>query len=99
MLLNVCGNILLVELVLLKTASIRESRRVENANLRKKSRGPIIVKNNGTHRVAALTCKFVEMGRVGLAMTARTTLLIAVVEDFEVVIINIFPEKDVCNKF
>ena len=96
--LNMSRNALLVELVLLKTASIRQSRRVEDANLHK-SYALITLKNTGTHRYAVLTCKFVDMGRVGLTLAARTTLLIAVVEDSEVVIVNIFAEKDICNEF
>ena len=96
---NMRRNTLLVELVLLKTASIRQSRRVEDANLCKESRAPITLKNTGAHQYAVLTCKFVDMGRVGLTLAARTTLLVVVVEDFEVVIINIFTEKDICNEF
>ena len=59
----------------------------------------ITLKNTGAYRYAVLTCKFVDTGRVGLTLVARTPLLIAVVEDLEVVVIDIFAEKDIRNEF
>ena len=58
----------------------------------------ITLKNTGDYRYAVLTCKFVGTGRDGLTLVARTPLLIFVVEDLEVVVIDIFAEKDIRNE-
>ena len=59
----------------------------------------ITLENTGAYRYAVLACKFVGTGRVGLTLAARTPLLIAVVKDLEVVVIDIFAEKDIRNEF
>lgn len=55
--------------------------------------------NAGAYQYAVLTCKFVNTGRVGLTLAARSTLLIAVVEDLEVVPISGVANKDIGNEF
>ena len=59
----------------------------------------ITLKDTGAYQYAVLTCKFVDTGRVGLTLAARAPLLIAVVEDLEVIVIDIFAEKDIRNEF
>ena len=39
------------------------------------------------------------MGRIGLTLVIRTTLLIGAVEDIEVVLINVLACKDVADEF
>ena len=52
-----------------------------------------------TYHYTVLTCKFVNTGRVGLRLTARTTLLVTVVKDIEVITINVVADKDVGDEF
>ena len=58
----------------------------------------------GAYRYTVLTCKFVGTGRVGLTVEAysidrKNPFLIVAVEDLEVVVIDIFAEKDIRNEF
>ena len=95
MLLDLGRNTILVALVLLNTASISQSRGVEDANLGKRSPLPIMFQNDVTYCYAILACEFVKAGRVGLTLTIRTNLFIGAVEDFEVVEINSVADKDI----
>ena len=54
------------------------------------------MKNTGAHWYAVLTRKLVDMGRIGLNLAGRTTLLVGTVEDFEVVAIA---DKDIGDDF
>ena len=51
------------------------------------------------YQYTVLTCKFVNMGRVGLALAVGTTLFVGVVEDSQVIGINVFAEKDIGDEF
>ena len=53
------------------------------------------VQNAGTYLDAVVAHKFIKAGRVGLTLLTRTTLLIATVEDAEVVVINAVADKDI----
>jgi hypothetical protein len=53
----------------------------------------------GTYHYAVLTRKFVKLGRVGLALVVRTTLLVGVVEDVNVVVINVVAGNNIGDKF
>jgi hypothetical protein len=80
-------------------ASIGQSRRVENADLCKKSSILITSLTADTYQYTVRTSKFVNAGRVGLTVAVRTTLLVAVVEDSEVVAINVLADKDIGDEF
>jgi hypothetical protein len=47
----------------------------------------------------ALACKFVKAGGARLALIPGTALLIAVVEDVEVILISDFAETDIGDEF
>ena len=81
------------------TASIGESRRVEDANLRERSHFFIIFTDTQTYQHAILTCKFVNTGRVGLTLAGGTTLLVFLVDVAEVVVIKGCASKDIGDKF
>ena len=95
--LDLSRNTPLVELVLLNTASVGQPRRVEDADLGQ--RLCLLTKNTGAYHYAVVTRDFVKTGRIGLALIIRTTLLIRVIENVEVVVINVFAENDIGNEF
>ena len=99
MVLNLGRDTLLVELVLMNTPSISQSRRVEDANLRERSYLFIISTDTSTYHYAIITCKFVDTGRVGLTLAAGTSLLVLLVEDVEVVAIKGITNKDIGDEF
>ena len=96
---NLSCNTLLVEIVVLNTPSIGQSRRVEDVNLRKRSRVLIVPTDFVTHRYAVSTYKPVNIGLVGLTLTARTTLLVHVSKGFGLIEINVSAGKDVVEVF
>jgi len=98
-LLNLSGNAPLVELVLLNTARVRQPRCVEDANLGRRLRTLTISKSARTYHHAVLARKLVKTGRVGLTLVGGAILLVAAVEDFEIVGINIVADKDIGDKF
>ena len=51
------------------------------------------------HHYAVLACNFVKSGRAGLALVVRTTLLVGIVENVEVVVINVVASKDIGDEF
>ena len=51
------------------------------------------------HQYAVLACEFIKTRRVGLALAAGPTLLVAVVEEVEVIAINAFADKDIRDEF
>ena len=57
------------------------------------------IKGSSAHYDAIATCKFIESGRVGLTLTARTTLLVGGSKGFEVVMVNIPALKNICDEF
>ena len=97
MLLDLSRNSLVV-LVLLSTVSVGKSRRVEDANLESMSNILTIVNIAGTHHSAVLACKFVKAGRGRPTQVVRSTLLVGMVEDVEVVVINLVPSEDIGDK-
>jgi hypothetical protein len=97
-LLNLSSNILLVDLVLLNTASVGQPRCVEDANLGRRLRTRY-VQSASTHHNSAVAHKFVKAGRVGLTLIAGTLSFVAAIEDFEVVAINIVADKDISDEF
>ena len=99
MILNLSRDALLVLRVLMNTASIRQSRRVEDANLCERSHLFLICTDTCTYQYAIITCKFVNTGRVGLTLAARTSLLVFLVEDVEVVVTKRFTNKDIGDEF
>jgi hypothetical protein len=83
----------------MNTASIGQPRCVEDADLCERSHIRQAFKNTGTYQYSILTCKFVNTGRVGLTLTSRTTLLVLLVEDAEVVVIKGITDKDIGDEF
>ena len=95
MLLDLVCNPLLVEPILLKTASVGQARCVEDANLGKRLGLLTAFRHAGTYHYAVLAREFVKLGRVGLALAVRTTLLVGVVEGVEVVVIDAVAMKGI----
>ena len=56
-------------------------------------------KNCRTHHYAILARKLVKAGRVSLALVGRTTSLVSMVEDVEVVVVNVISGKDIGDEF
>jgi hypothetical protein len=83
----------------MNTSSIGQSRCVEYANLCEESRILQAFTNTGTYQYSILTCEFIHTGRVGLTLTSRTTLLVALVKDAEVVVIKWIADKDIGDEF
>jgi hypothetical protein len=54
--------------------------------------------NAFTYHYVVLARKFVKTGRDGLTLVAGTNLLVAAVEDFEVVVVNVPGDKDTSKK-
>ena len=97
MLLDLGRNALPVELVLLRTTSISQSRGVEDANLGKRLCTLTMFTNVDAYHYAVLACKFVNVGGVRLALVARTALLVGTVENVKVIIISVIAGKDIGN--
>ena len=57
------------------------------------------VHNVNTYHYAVLARKLVKSGHVGLARVVRTTLLVCMVEDVEVVVINVVAGKHISDEF
>ena len=99
MLLDMIHNTLLVELVVLNTASIGQPRCIKDANLGKRLHILTTLINASNHHYATLACELVKAGCVGLALVVRATLLVGVVKDVEVVVINIVTLKNIGDEF
>jgi len=95
---QVCDT-LLVELVMLNTASIGQPRCIEDANLGKMLSILTALISTRTYHYSVLACKFVEVGRVGLALVVRPTLLVAVVKGVEIVVIDVVSKQDIGDEF
>jgi len=99
MLLDLARNALFVELVLLRTASVGQPRRIEDANLRKRLWIFTTLTKAGTYHNAVLTLDFVKAGRVCATLITRATMLVGVVEDVGVAVVNISAGKSNFDKF
>ena len=99
MVLNFGRNARLVELVLTNTASIGQSGRVEDANLRERSHLFIILTDTCTYHYTIITCQFINTGRVGLTLAARTSLLVLLIEHVKVVSTKGFTDEDIGDEF
>jgi len=53
----------------------------------------------GTHHYAILTRKLVKAGRVSLALVVRTTSLVGMIEDVEVIVTNVVAGKGIGDEF
>jgi len=93
------SNTPLVEPVLLNTPSVGYTRCIEDAKLRKMLRILTTFTNASTYHYIILALEFVQAGRVGPTLVARTTLLVGMIEVVEVVVINIVPGEDIGDKF
>ncbi len=88
----------LLELVLPKTASVSQPRRVEDADLWKRLCELTTSKNVGTYLYAVVAGKFVKASRNGPRLFTQTIMLVGAVEDFEVVVVNILAGKNIGDK-
>ena len=59
----------------------------------------IIFTDTRTYQHAISTCKFVNTGRVGLTLAGGSTLLVCLVDVFEVVVIRECTSKDIGDEF
>ena len=98
-LLDLCCNTFLLELVLPNITSVSQTRRVEDTDLRKRLRVFTTSRNVGTYHYAVVAGKFAKASRIGLGMMIQTTVLVGAVEDFEVVVINVLSDEDIGDKF
>ena len=57
------------------------------------------IHNIHTYHFAVLALKLVKSDRIGLALVIRTTLLVGMVENVEVVVINVVASKDIGDEF
>ena len=99
MLLDLRCDTLLVELIVLKTASVGQARCVEDAKLGKRLGLLTAFRHAGAYNYAVLARKFVKVGRVGLALVIRTMLLVGVLERVEVVVVDVVAVKDIGDEF
>ena len=99
MILDLNRNILPVELILLNTASIGQSRCVQDANLAKSSGVFSAMQNAGAHQYTIAALKLIKLGRVGLTLTGRTTLFVGVVKGLEVIVIYVLAAKNIGHEF
>jgi len=97
--LDLSGNTLLVEFVLLDTVCVSQTRGVEDTDLGKRLGIFITFTNARTYRYAIVARKFVKAGRVGLALVVRTTSFVGMVENIEVIMINVVARKDIGDEF
>ena len=95
MLLNLSRNTPPVELGLLREASIKQARRVKNANLGKRLFTLITSTNAATYHYAVLAYKFIKAHRVGLTLVSRCTLFVGMIEGLEVVVVSVATGEDI----
>jgi len=99
MVLDLSLNALLVELILLNSTSISQTRCIEDANLGKMLYILTTFIYAYTHHHAVLARKFVKSGGVSLALIVGTALLVGLVENVEIVMVNVVASKDIGNEF
>jgi hypothetical protein len=96
MVLDLSRNTPLVQLVLLNPACVGQPRRVEDTNLGK--RLFLLTENTSAYHYSVFARKFIKVGRISLTLVIRTTSLVGVVENFEVVVINAIASKGVSDE-
>ena len=89
----------LVDLVLLNTPSVGQSRRVKDLDLRKRLCIAAMFINFRTYHYVVLTPELVKASLVGPTLVLKAIMLIGVVEDVKVVVVNIITGKDIGNEF
>ena len=99
MVLNLSLDALLVELVLLNSTSVSQTRGIEDANLGKMLCIFTTFIYAYTYHYAVLARKFVKSGRGGPALVVGTTSLVGIVENVEVVVANVVASKDIGDEF
>ena len=57
------------------------------------------IQSSRTYHCAVVAFQIVKVGRVGLPLFNRPTLLIGVAKDFEVVVIKVVADEDIGNEF
>ena len=92
-------NTLLLEFVFPNIAGVSQPGRVEDADLWERLCVFNPSRNVGTYHCAVVARKFVKASRISLRVTIQTTVLVGVVEDFEVVVIDILASKDIGDEF
>jgi len=86
-----------MEFVLLNIADVGQPRRIEDAKL---GRGYLYSRNNiDAYHYTVFVPELINTGGVSLTLIIRTTLLVDVVEDLEVVVINVISDKSIGDKF
>jgi len=86
-----------MEFVLLNITGVGQPRRVEDANL---GRGYPHSRNNiDAYHYPVIAPELINTDGVGLTLIIRTTLFVGMVEDFEIVVINVFAGKGIGDKF
>ena len=98
-LLNLSRNTFLGGLILRTTAIIDEPRSVEDANLRKRLPMLDTFIIGGTYHYAVGALEFINAGQFGLALVARTILLVGGLENFKVVVIHVVAVKYIGDEF
>ena len=94
-LLDLSDDALLVEFVLLNTTGVSQPRCIEDADLGTRLRLLITFTNTGTYHYAVVATKLVKARQLGLALVIRTTLLVGMIEDVEVVMVNVVAGKNI----
>ena len=99
MLLDLSGDTLVVDLVLLKTASVGKTRGVEDANLWRMMLDTLAMFTKyTTYHHAVLARKLVKTDQVRLTLV-RPTMFVGMVEYIEVVVIQVITGKGVGDEF
>jgi len=96
--LDLSLNTLLVELVLLNSASVSQTGCIEEVNLGERLFILTTFTDAYTYHYAILARKFVKSGGGGLTLGVGTTL-VGIVEDVEVVVVNVVASKDISDEF
>ena len=99
MVLDLSCDTRLVDPVLLNTPNVGQSRRVKDLDLGKRLRIVAMFINFRTYHHTVLTRKLVKVGFVGQTLVLKTTMLVGVVENVEVVVIDIVAGEDIGNEF
>jgi len=97
--LDISGNIPLVEPVLLNAPSVGQTGCVEDANLGARSHISFLFIRSITYHYTVVTRKFVKTARVGLTLVVTIILLIGAVEGAKVVFMDAIPGQDIGDKF
>jgi hypothetical protein len=87
-----------VGLVLLGIAGLGEPRCIEDANLEKKLHLLTRLKGAVAYHYSVPALKCVNVYALGPTLVAGIALIVCAVENVEVVVINVFAEKDIGNE-